>query len=80
VIVVERKLLCDGCGMEIPIKKKRDSLGIEREYINTGKVVCLPVFNNYDMGRIGIHLCESCACKLSVALMEGKMQMLCENR
>jgi len=67
------KYVCDCCGKEIPIIKKVDAFGIEREYLQSGKVKSICSSN---LSTFGIDLCKDCAHKIDMEIMESKLKIL----
>lgn len=67
------KYECDCCGKEIPVIKKKYALGIEMEYLQSGKVksICSP-----NLSTFGIYLCKDCAHKIDMEIMESKLKIL----
>lgn len=68
------KIVCDYCKKEIPTEKKRDILGIEREFYKFGTL-------NYfgfpmKCQAIGLDLCERCAKEIDIKMEEAKLKML----
>lgn len=71
--------ICDLCNEEIPIVKKKDMFGIEREYYRVGKIQLDHPFENIELSRtMGIHLCEKCAAQVSLDIMKRKTEILLE--
>lgn len=71
---------CDKCGKEIPIIKKKNSIGIEIEVLDTGKVRSAEwridkLFDDFD-------LCKSCAEVLSVQAdnLFLRLRLSCQNQ
>ena len=63
--------ICDCCGKEIPVIKKKDALGIEREYLQSGKIMSM------DLQQIlGIDVCKDCAHKIDMEVMQLKMDIV----
>lgn len=56
---------CDFCGKQIPTERKEDMFGMPYEEAKTGKINCLPMYNNMDMERYGFYCCELCAERIS---------------
>ena len=65
------KYVCDYCGREIPVIKKKDILGIEREYLQSGELK-----SGIKLSIFGIDLCKDCAHKIDMEIMEWKMNIL----
>lgn len=62
--------VCDCCGKEIPVIKKKDILGIERKYLQSGHLV------GKNLSMFGVDLCKDCAHKIDIEIMEWKMSVL----
>lgn len=67
--------VCDCCGKEIPVVKKRDSLGIEREYLQSGHLDALHLTEK-NLSMIGVDICKDCAHKIDMEIMKWKMSVL----
>lgn len=67
--------VCDYCGKEIPVIKKRDILGIEREYLQSGRLEAVHSLGT-NLSMFGIDLCKDCAHKIDMEIMEWKMKIL----
>lgn len=67
--------VCDCCGKEIPVVKKRDSLGIEREYLQSGHLDALHLTGK-NLSMIGIDICKDCAHKIDMEIMKWKLSIL----
>lgn len=75
--VIIEIMICDICNEEIPKVKKKDWMGIEREYYRKGKINVDHTFQNVDLSdKLGIHICERCAAQISMDLMKSKMELL----
>lgn len=69
-------MICDLCNEEIPKVKKKDWMGIEREFYRIGKINVDHTFQNVDISSLfHIHLCEKCAARVSVDLLNRKMEL-----
>lgn len=68
-------ITCNVCKDEIPIVKKKDIFGIEREFYRFGQLELGDSFN-IDTTRLGIDLCEKCAGKISLEMQEAKFKIL----
>lgn len=66
------KYVCDCCENEIPMIKKKDMFGIEREFVQTGEIKSLKT----NMSQFGIDLCKECAHKIDVDILEFKSHVL----
>ena len=66
------KYVCDHCGREIPVIKKKDILGIEREYLQSGELRC----GIKNLSMFGIDLCKDCVHEIDMEIMEWKMDIL----
>lgn len=64
--------VCECCGKEIPVVKKKDILGIEREYLQSGHLKAL----HSNLSVVGVDLCKDCAHKIDIEIMEWKMKVL----
>ena len=69
------KYVCDCCGKEIPIIKKKDTLGIEREYLQSGEIISMP-HNNLRI--LGVDICKDCAHKINMEITQWKMDIFKE--
>lgn len=69
------KYICDCCGKEIPVIKKKDALGIEREYLQSGKIQSIQAPNN-NLSIFGVDLCKDCAHKIDMEIMQMKINIL----
>lgn len=67
------KYVCDCCGKEIPVIKKTDVFGIEREYLQSGKVESIRSSN---LSMFGVDLCKDCSHKIDMEIMESKLKIL----
>ena len=67
--------VCDCCGKEIPVIKKRDVLGIEREYLQSGHLEALHSVGK-NLSMFGVDFCKDCAHKIDMEIMEWKMSVL----
>ena len=67
--------VCDCCGKEIPIIKKKDILGIEREYLQSGHLEALHSVGK-NLSMFGIDFCKDCVHKIDIEIMEWKMSVL----
>lgn len=74
-IITITKCYCDCCGNEIPISTKSGCFG-EYNTIQTGTINCEPMFDNFDMSKSGVYLCELCAEKISHKLDLFKLKIL----
>ena len=72
-----KKIICDCCGEEIPIAKKKDMFGIEREYYRRGKLNFGYPFTNVNILK---DICEKCAGDISVEMLQWKMDVLSVNQ
>ena len=69
------QLICDCCGKEIPVIKKKDALGIEREYLQSGEIMSMHLPHN-NLRILGIDVCKDCAHKIDMEVMQWKMDIL----
>ena len=67
--------VCDCCGKEIPVVKKKDILGIEREYLQSGHLEALHSLG-INLSMLGVDLCKDYAQKIDMAIMELKLSTL----
>ena len=67
--------VCDHCGKEIPVIKKKDMFGIEREYLQSGHLEALHSVGK-NLSMFGIDFCKDCAHKIDIEIMEWKMSVL----
>ena len=51
--------VCDHCGKEIPVIKKKDIFGIEREYLQSGKLNAIHTLGN-NLSLFGVYFCKDC--------------------
>ena len=49
--------VCDRCGKEIPVVKRKDCFGIERKYLQSGNLKSI----NSNPSMFGIDFCKDCA-------------------
>ena len=66
---------CDNCGKEIPVIKKKDAFGIEREYLQNGNLKSMGSPGER-LHMLGIDLCKDCAHKIDMEIMEWKKSVL----
>lgn len=66
VIVAEKKF---------QVIKKKDILGIEREYLQSGHLEALHSVGK-NLSIFGVDLCKDCAHKIDIEIMEWKMSVL----
>ena len=69
------KYVCDCCGREIPTIKRKDILGIERVYLQSGELKSLGVTGS-GLSRFNIDFCEDCAHKIDMEIMQWKLDIL----
>ena len=69
------KYICDCCGKEIPVIKKKDALGIERQYLQSGEIMSMHLPHN-NLRILGIDVCKDCAHKIDMEVMQWKMDIL----
>lgn len=69
------KVICDSCGKEIPVIKKKDIFGIEREYIQSGKLESLN-FTDNNPSKFGVDFCKDCAHAIDMKVMKWKLEIL----
>lgn len=68
------KVICDCCKEEIPMVKKKDIFGIEREYYRLGT---LNYFGSpMDCRILGVDLCERCAGNINLEMQRIKTEIL----
>ena len=67
--------VCDRCGKEIPVIKKKDIFGIEREYLQSGKLNAIHALGN-NLSLFGVDFCKDCAHEIDMEIMEWKMSIL----
>lgn len=67
--------VCNCCGKEIPVIKKKDVFGIEREYLQSGNLKSIGSPGER-LHMLGIDLCKNCAHKIDMEIMEWKMKVL----
>lgn len=67
--------VCDCCGKEIPVVKRIDILGVEREYLQSGHLEALHSVGK-NLSILGVDLCKDCAHKIDMEIMEWKMSVL----
>lgn len=65
-------MLCDMCKEEIPAYEKEILPGIKKKIYKIGKSKYMPHLTN----TLNVHLCEKCAPKLDVEILEWKMSVL----
>ena len=70
--------VCDCCGKEIPVIKKKDIFGIEREYLQSGKLNAIHALGN-NLSLFGVDFCKDCAHKIDMEIMEWKIDLLSKN-
>lgn len=68
------KIICDRCKEEIPVVKKKDIFGIEREVYRFGTLNYLgyPI----DCRDFGMDLCERCAGNINLEMERTKQKIL----
>ena len=66
------KYICDCCGKEIPVVTKTDCFGEKHQYLGSGTLESMGV----NLSKHGTDLCEECAHKIDVALMQWKLETL----
>lgn len=66
------KYICDCCGKEIPVVKRKDCFGIERKYLQSGKLKSI----NSNPSMFGIDFCKDCAHEIDMAMMKWKLEVL----
>lgn len=72
-----QKIYCDYCKEEIPIVKKRDFFGIEREFYRMGKIdYGCEGMNKVDPNKLGVDLCERCAGLISTELLKTRINLI----
>lgn len=69
------KRVCDCCGREIPVVKKKDILGIEREYVQSGRLESLHSIG-VNLSMFGMDFCKDCAHRVDMEIMQWKMNVL----
>lgn len=67
--------VCDCCGKEIPVIKKKDIFGIERGNLQSGKLNAIHALGN-NLSLFGVDFCKDCAHKIDMEIMEWKMNIL----
>ena len=67
--------VCDRCGKEIPVIKRKDIFGIEREYLQSGKLNAIHALGN-NLSLFGVDFCKDCAHEIDMEIMEWKMSIL----
>lgn len=67
--------VCDCCGKEIPVVKRIDILGVEREYLQSGHLEALHSVGK-NLSMFGVDFCKDCAHKIDMEIMEWKMSVL----
>ena len=70
------KIICDCCKKEIPIEKKKDCFGIEKEYYRYGKLNYGYPFTDINCHNLGLDLCEKCAGNISIEMAQRRMELL----
>lgn len=68
--------LCDFCGEPLPIKKEKDSLGIEQLIPQRGKLKHFYNGIEIDLRKFGYDCCELCASKLDLSAADFKLKNL----
>ena len=72
------KYICDNCGKEIPVIKRKDMFGIEREYLQSGELKSIHLLHN-NLSLFGVDFCKDCAHKIDMEIMQWKMDLLSKN-
>lgn len=68
--------LCDFCGEPLPIKKKKDFLGIERLIPQRGNLKHFYKGTEIDLRKFGYDCCELCASEIDLNAMDFKLKNL----
>lgn len=66
---------CDNCGKEIPVVKRKDIFGREREYLQSGYLKSMGSPGE-QLSMMGVDLCKDCAHKIDMEIMKWKMEVL----
>lgn len=69
-------IYCNKCGDKIPTVKKKDALGVEREFYRFGKLDFGYPFENIDPRDFGIDLCERCSGEINLEMQRTRMGLL----
>ena len=64
---------CDVCNDKIPVVRKKDIFGVEREYIQTGS---FHYTGDTSFKIPGLCVCESCAHRIDVSVLTWKNMIL----
>lgn len=73
--MIKQIMLCDICEEEIPTYEKETLPGIKRKFYRIGRSKYMP----YLTDTLNVHLCEKCAARLDVDILEWKMSVLMGN-
>lgn len=72
--MLKQIMLCDMCEEEIPTYEKEILPGIKRKFYRIGKSKYMPHLAD----TLNVHLCEKCAARLDLEILEWKMGVLAE--
>ena len=65
-------MICDVCGEEIPTYEKEILPGVKRKFYKIGKSKYMPHLAD----TFNVHLCEKCAARVDVDVLEWKLSVL----
>ena len=76
--MIVQTIICNICEEPIPIVRKKDCFGIERDYYRFGILDFGKPFDNIRLDKMGldVHICETCSAKLNMLMYKEKMEIL----